>query len=69
MKTYRVYLIAKHLNYENVEIQIPIRGESEEDVRNYVETEFIPEIKKNETGITHFPNVKYEIDRIAIRLK
>ena len=67
MKTYRVYLIATKKNKVK-EIYIPIRGVSEEDVKNYIENEFIPEIKNHKTGIYHIPGTEYKIDRIAIRL-
>jgi len=68
MKTYRVYLSI--IRKEKIkEIYIPVRGISEDDVRNYIETEFIPEIKNHETGIFHIPGAEYKIDRIAIRLR
>jgi hypothetical protein len=68
MKTYRVTIIRKWGEYEK-EYCIPIRGKDEEDVRNYIDNEFIPEMAKGRTSLCIYnPNATYKIDKIALPL-
>jgi hypothetical protein len=65
MKNYRVTIIRRVLDRE-VEFCIPIRGENEEDVRQYVENEFIPEMAKGRTSLCIYdPNAVYCIEKIT----
>ena len=67
IKNYYVYLIPIRQYRDLKEICIPVRGTSEEDVREYVKNELIPEIKNHETAILHFPGTEYQIDRITMK--
>ena len=69
MKTYRVTIIRTYRGKEK-EYCIPIRGNSEEDVRQYTEKEFIPEMAKGRTSLCiSLPGATYEIEKIAIPLE
>jgi len=69
MKNYRVYIIRTYKGKEK-EFCFTTRGTSEEDVYEYLEKEFIPDMAKGRTSLClSLPGAVYKIDKISIPME
>ena len=66
MRNYRVTIIRKWKDREK-KYCIPIQGEDMEDVKKYIEEEFIPEMAKGRTSLCiHHSGAEYSIEKIVL---